>query len=313
MKNEKWFLITGVIRSGTTILGKVLSLPIQASYIHEPFNGGYSLRDNEPFRDRYYRISDSCEEKHKYINNLSDLINYRFKLRTHRHDDDSIFRKIAKDIIGSRGPANLTLAKINPFIKFNIIKDPKAILSAHLLYHEFDVLPLIIVRHPVSLAASLQRVGWYPEPKQYLQFPDLIEDYLLDDVHILEKNWSSPILKSMAYWRATYRILLTQADENPDWHIITHEAWCKNPVSSSRSLYDQLGLPWNFLTKYRIQRLTSGGGAEASSGQAMDLNRSSKDIFHLRRNSIPIDLRRRIFDLVKCIALELYSIDSFDI
>jgi hypothetical protein len=35
---ENWIFVTGVIRSGTTFVGKVLSLPLSVDYIHEPFN-----------------------------------------------------------------------------------------------------------------------------------------------------------------------------------------------------------------------------------------------------------------------------------
>lgn len=35
---KNWIFVTGVIRSGTTFVGKILSLPLQVDYIHEPFN-----------------------------------------------------------------------------------------------------------------------------------------------------------------------------------------------------------------------------------------------------------------------------------
>ena len=34
---KNWIFVTGVVRSGTTFAGKVLSLPVEVDYIHEPY------------------------------------------------------------------------------------------------------------------------------------------------------------------------------------------------------------------------------------------------------------------------------------
>jgi hypothetical protein len=37
-KIDNWIFVTGVPRSGTTFAGKILSLPLEVDYTHEPFN-----------------------------------------------------------------------------------------------------------------------------------------------------------------------------------------------------------------------------------------------------------------------------------
>lgn len=311
--SKDWILVTGMIRSGTTVLGKVISLPLSVAYIHEPFNSGYSLPDNKPFQDRYFRPYDESQDAAKHKKHVSNIFNYNFKLQTHKHPNDSLARKAIKNIAGSRGSINLRIAKINPFLQRSLIKDPKAILSAEFLYLNFNIKPVIIVRHPVSLAASLQRVGWFPDMEKFLNDPLLIEDYFSDDIHLLEQNWSSPMLESMAHWRATYRILLSQAAKYPDWEVVTHEDFCESPLYVTKQLYDNMDLNWSMITEYRIRRLTSGTSAEPSGGQVMDLNRNSADIFKLRRDSIPRDMRNSIYHVVKDVALQIYSRESFNI
>jgi len=302
-----------MIRSGTTIIGKILSFPLEVGYIHEPFNSGFSLQDKSLFKDRYFRPTDKSKEYESYKEHVSSIFKYNFKLENHYHSNDSILRKFAKTLLGSRGPVNLGIAKNNPFRKKSLIKDPKAIFATEFVYNNFYTLPIIVIRHPISLAASLQRVGWYPKLDKFREEPDVVNDYLANDREILSKNWSSPLLESMAFWRATYRILLSQSEKYPDWKVFTHESFCKSPIDVSKQLYDHMNLSWSKVIEYRIHRLTTGSSAEASGGQAMDLNRNSADIFRKRRDAIPTELRRSIYEVVKDVALQVYSRDSFGI
>jgi len=50
---------------------------------------------------------------------------------------------------------------------------------------------VIVVRHPVSLAASLDRVGWHWQMNGLLEYSDLIDDYLMDETEFMHKNWLS--------------------------------------------------------------------------------------------------------------------------
>lgn len=313
LSTEQWIFVTGMIRSGTTFLGKLLTLPLCADYIHEPFNGGYSLPDRRPFRARYIRPESCNQDAQDFRDHVAHLFNNQFGLPTAHHTDDSWARTIGKSIVGSRGPFHLRLARLNPFHRTAVVKDPVAKLSTEFLYHEFEVLPVIIVRHPASLAASLKRVGWYPEMKDFRNEPELIEDYFSDRPDYLYRTWPSRLLESMGHWRATHRVLLSQASTYPDWSVITHEALCENPIATTRRLYEQLDLPWSSWVQFRIQRLTGGRSAQASGGQAMDLKRDSARIFEQRRDSLTRDERAKIFDITKDIALDLYSRESFAI
>lgn len=312
-ETQDWIFVTGMIRSGTTFLGKLLTLPLSVDYIHEPFHGGYSLPDRRPFQPRYLRPDANGPKAREFRDHVKHLFNYQFGLSTTHHPDDSLLRKVGKRLVGSRGPAYLRIARLNPFHRKALIKDPVARLTTEYLYHTFDITPVIIVRHPVSLAASLERVGWYPEMDAFLNEPDLLEDFFSSQPDFLRRDWPSRLLESMGHWRATYHVLLSQAEKYSNWHVVTHEELCKRPLSVSRQLYEALELPWSSLVKYRIRRLTGGGSPEARSGQAMDLKRDSSNLFEMRRDSIPEEKRREIFDIVKDVALELYPRDSFAI
>jgi hypothetical protein len=307
-----WIFVTGMIRSGTTFLGTALSLPRAVDYLHEPFNGGVSLPERRPFEARYVRPGAAGPEAQAYRDHLAHIFRYRLSLPTTRHPRDSRWRRLVKSVVGSRGPVHLALARANPFHRAAVLKDPTGKLVAEYLSLEFGVRPVIVVRHPVSLAASLQRVGWWPEMHDFTDQPDLVEDYFADEAAFLERRWPSPLLEAMAHWRATHKVLLAQARAHPDWIVLTHEALSRKPVPVLRRLYADLGLPWSPGVERKVRAMTGGRNtAEASGNQAMDLNRDAASIFEMRRDAVAPADRRAIFEVVQDVALELYSEDSF--
>ncbi len=311
---ENWAFVTGVIRSGTTILGTVLTLPCSVDYIHEPFNGGYTRDDRQALLPRYVRPGDASDAAQAFRRRVARLYAYDIGMRTAHHDADSWPRRALKALVGSRGPFYLRLAKLNPFHRAAVLKDPMGRMAAEFLYREFDTIPVILVRHPVSLAASLKRVGWWPEMREFAVQPDLIEDYFADEKAFLAREWPNRLLEAMAHWRATYKVLLQQAQQYPDWQVVTHEDFCEQPVQTTRRLYNALNLPWSSAYAEKIRALTgTANPTRPRAGRVQDVRRNSARLFEMRRDAIPPDERRRIFEVVQDVALDVYSRESFAI
>lgn len=310
---ENWVFVTGVIRSGTTFVGKVLSLPLQVDYIHEPFGQWCGMPELDQVPPPYLRPGTNGEQERRYRALLERLFRYDFTLQTSRYAQDPWLRKVAKRLFGSRGPFYLRLAKLNPFHTAAVIKDPNGRMLTEYLYREFEVKPVIVVRHPVSLTASLRRVGWWPGVREFARQPALIEDFFDGEPDFIGRTWSDPVLKSAAHWRATYKVLLAQARTYPEWHVVTHEALSADPVGVFQPLYEALDLPWSRRVERKIRTLTEGASAQARDGRVQDFRRNSADIFEMRRDSIPKEERRAIFDVVEDVALQVYSRESFAI
>ena len=220
---------------------------------------------------------------------------------------------MTKQLVGSRGPFYLRLAKINVFHKAAVIKDPIGILLAEYLHLNFGVKPVIVIKHPVSLIASLKRVNWWPHPCE-LADDQLIEDYFCDEADFMDRSWSTPMLASAPYWRALHKVLLWQASNYPNWQVVTHEQLCQNPVPTFKRLYEVLDLPWSESVKRRILKLTqSNRSTEARKGVVQGIQRNSVDIFEKRRSSLSIEERRAIFEVCKDVVLQVYSKESFGI
>lgn len=78
---KNWILVTGTVRSGTTFVGKVLSLPLEVDYIHEPFNPLCGM----PGIDRwhcYLRSRFDSEEMQRERELTKSIFTYDLTLRS---------------------------------------------------------------------------------------------------------------------------------------------------------------------------------------------------------------------------------------
>lgn len=310
-KIKNWIFVTGAPRSGTTFVGQILSTPIAVDYIHEPFNPGCGI-PGIGARYSYVRPSLDSAEMQRYHAMTRRIFSYDFTLKTNVDPTDSRGRKLIKALVGSRGPFHLRLAKPNPFHRAAIIKDPTGLFLTEYLYKTFDVKPVILVKHPISLVASFRRVGWQPLMAYFKNQPYLIEDYFADRPTLFNDDHGSLVQQVATFWTIAYKVLLEQANSYPDWQVILHEELCEQPVSTLQQLYKAVGLSWSTSIERKVKKLTQGNSsAEAKAGKVQDFKRDSSNIFKMRRDSLTLSERHEIFEIVKDVALPIYSRASF--
>ncbi|WP_036483573.1 sulfotransferase family protein [Myxosarcina sp. GI1] len=310
-KIENWIYVTGVIRSGTTFVGKILSLPLQVDYIHEPFNPLCGI----PGMTKWYRYVEpslSTAEMRQFHTLTKSIFSYDLQLRTWYPPSNPIHTRVIKQVFGSRGPFYLRLAKPNIFHRAAVIKDPTGNLATEYLYRHFAVKPVIVIKHPISFIASLKRVNWHPKLEEINDQPQLIEDYFADERDFIKGKYDNWVLEAAAYWRASYKVLLAQASQYPGWLVFTHEELSQSSVAVFKNLYDKLDLPWSQGIENKILQLTTGNSsAKARKGKVQDFKRNSADIFKTSIESISLTERRQIFEIVEDIALQVYDRSSF--
>ena len=308
---DNWIFVTGAPRSGTTFVGKVLSMGLHTDYLHEPFLSATNLPIDY---ERYKYMEPEDPEYDQYKKTVRMIINYDLNLSSGINPNDAWYVNLIKRIVGGRGPMYLKLAKLNPFHKACVIKDPTACFLTSFLYRRFKFHPVIVARHPVSLVASLKRLGWHPTLSHFREQRLLYTKFFSSEDDFLSTEYGKLELDGAAHWRAVYKVLLKQHCEYPErWILVRHEDICSHPISTFRRLYRLLDLPWNKYIEWRIKRLTSGTSPRSSSRRAQDLKRKSSDIFDLRRSSIPLETRQDIYNITKDVALQLYNKDSFQI
>ena len=310
---KNWTFVTGVPRSGTTFVGRMLSLPLEVDYIHEPFNPQCGIPGMTEWY-RYVRPSLDTEEMQRFHALTRTIFNYDLRLMGRVPEHDPWSRRVTKRIVGSRGPFYLRLAKLNPFHRAAVIKDPIGCLLSEYLYLHFNIKPVIVIKHPASFVASLKRVNFWPSLSRLNDQPHLIEDHFSGEVDFLTREWPDPVMGAAAFWRAVHKVLLAQAGKYPDWQVVIHEQLSQDPISTFRHLYKMLELPWRESVQRKISRLTRGNrSAEVRWGAVQDFRRNSADIFRMRRDSLSLEQRKAIFEVVEDVALRIYSRDSFAI
>lgn len=310
---KNWVFVTGEIRGGTTFVGKILSLPLEVDYIHEPFN----IRCGMPGmtkRWRYVKPSLDTPEMQEIHEAASRIFTYNFSLRNSPFKNEAIHRRVIKQMVGTRGPYYLRLAKMNPFHKHAVIKDPTGTLLTEYLNVTHGVKPVVVIRHPASFIASLRRANWWPDTKKLLDQPHLLDDHFGGDISSFYHENFDELQNAAAHWRILTQVVVNQAKKHKNWHLVTLESVSQNPIEEFKALYEKLNLPWSASIEKKIINTTQvKGKAEVKGNLIQDFKRDSAKIFEMRKNSLSQEERRKIFDIVGDVALEFYPEESFSI
>jgi hypothetical protein len=308
VKIERWIFVTGAPRSGTTFAGQILSAPIEVDYIHEPFNPDCGIPGIDS-RFLYLRPGEPGPER--YRDSIDRLFRYEAPLRTGYYPEDSRAKRAIKAVVGSRGPFYYRIARLNPFHTTAVIKDPIGCLLTGYLAERHGVHPVILVRHPVAVAASVKRLGWSPNIDFLREQPHLVEDHFRSEPPG-EADLLTPVRAAAWEWWALNQVLLAEAARHDDWIVVLHEELSREPLETFRRLYEELNLPWSDRIGRRVRRRTSSRNpAEASRGRTQDLARDSRSLFDLRVSMLSPEERTEVFEITRDVALGVYTEESF--
>jgi sulfotransferase family protein len=310
MKFDQWIYVTGAPRSGTSFVGRILSWPLSVDLIFEPAEPVVGM----PGFDRpyvYLRPQGNGEQPYEQL--LERIFTYDFTYRKLAPAaDDGWLTRLRKRTIGSRGVPYLWLAKLNPFHRCAVIKDPDGCLLTEYLHARYHTKPVICIRHPTAFVASYVQMRMPWDLPALAGQRTLIEDYFGGDASLFEVDPEDRVAGAATLWFALNYVLLEQCARHPDWIVVVHEELCEDPLATFRSLYQRLELPWSRRVENVIRRRTSRNNrTDARSRQ--DHYRDSAALFEWRRNMLSRDDRRRVFEITRDAALRIYSEESFDL
>ena len=308
---KKWVFVTGIPRSGSTFLGKVLCAATGVAYLHEPFNPakgvkGCTKRYLYLDRDSEGSQESAVREAVQMLGNLK--ASYIEKPRISR----TAFVDTLSRAVGGRGGLNQMIARLTPGLNTGILKDPTAFLMADYLFSRHGMKPVIIVRHPASWYASWKRMGWQTNMDLMFAQPAVVQKYLFDDVDLFKRVRTGSVEEAALFWKSVYCVLLTQADKH-GWTVIKHEDLSLNPVDEAKKLYQDLALPWSSRVERKIERWTTNNSADAPSGRPLDIRRDSANIFSSRIAEVSDDERTVLYKMTLPISSRFYDEKTFDI
>jgi hypothetical protein len=229
-------LVTGAHRTGTTWIGRMLAAEEGVAYISEPLNvlhrpGVYGAKV------KYWYTYITPENEDAYLPAFRQLLDYDYhllaELRSLRSRKDLLrmVRDFHSFFVGSMHGER------------PLLKDPFAVFSAPWFAERLGCRVVITVRHPAGFASSLKRLGWSFDFKDLLDQPLLMRDHLEGDRAEMERMPSDDIVGQAALlWRMIYRAVHSIRQAHPDFQVVRHGDFSRDPAARFGELYASLGL-----------------------------------------------------------------------
>jgi len=237
-------IVTGMHRSGTTFIGKVLEVSDYYYYIHEPLNFQYGV-EGVPCWYPFLDVEGQVNRELRVL--LDSLYNMKLKFKV---PPSKGLNKFFRYFVRSRG--HLDYLKYKAFSLFRkkevLVKDPFLALSAAYLAHNYpDVKVIYIVRHPVAIYNSISRMKWKFDFNNILQQSYLVENYARDLISFMRKK-DLPLWEEVALlWKVIYRVVYHHARilGTEKALVIKHEDFSLSPFETINTIFSFLGYERN--------------------------------------------------------------------
>jgi hypothetical protein len=266
-------LVSGCHRSGTTWLGSLLAASPGVGYIGEIFNldhpmpGACAAR----FPHQYMHLTE--ESGRAYVGPLGRTLEFRFDwtdawraLRTPRR-----LRRVPKNAVQFPAARRRGLRPL--------LKDPIAFFSAEWLARTFAMQVVVTVRHPGGLAASLKRLDYGFDFREFLDQPALMRDHLAPYRAEIEAFAAQPppiVDQAGLVWRCVYGTAARLREVHPEWQFVRHEDLSLRPREELEPVCSRLGIPFDDAIAARIAETTAAANpTDAPEGRAHQLRRNS--------------------------------------
>ncbi len=273
MNRLKPILITGAHRSGTTWVGKMLSLSNKIAYIHEPFNKVYrntGFGIQPAFWFQYIDESNQSEYYQKLLDTLHLKTISPGKANIRNINDLKIFLKkngqFLVDRINRRRP---------------LLKDPIALFSTPWLVENFNFVPVILIRHPAAFVNSIKKQNWAFDfgelYKQKTLMRTLLADYS-EEIKDFSKKDFSILDQAILLWKITHEVIYEFQQNYLNWIFVKHENVAADPLDQFKTLYTQLGIPFTNKTEAAITQYTQKNSGHQESNVVNQIRRNSQKI-----------------------------------
>ncbi|MFT5483286.1 MAG: hypothetical protein ACI9GW_001943 [Halieaceae bacterium] len=235
-------LVTGIIRSGTTWVGKVLCHAPGTIYLHEPTNPAspWNAAIRTPLQ-HFYLHNDFAGI---YENLFSRLLKLEPRVEGKWLQEHAIW--LADYIERRRAAQGIRDLRC-------VIKDPTAIFSTPWMVDSLQVQPIIVLRHPLSIVRSLLRLGWANRfnplfiAKQPLLMREIYGGISTADRALLTPNWQDcqPLDRALRWVRLMYLALVCFKQAYPHWYYVSYEGLTQEPVEGFTALSERFDLRLN--------------------------------------------------------------------
>ena len=248
-------LVTGVHRSSTTWVGKMLVSNKQYTYVSEPLNVLHRTGIMRvPVENWYTYISKENEQR--YLSAFYETMTLKYHLWQELRTLHSIkdFGRMLRDY------ASFTLGRRKK--KQVLLKDPFAVFSAQWFADRLGCKVVLAVRHPAAFVSSLKRLDWPFQFEDLAAQPLLMKDWLepyREQITAAQNASDDLVFQGSLLWKMIYSVVLEYRQTRPDFVIVRHEDLSLDPMSEFQSIYEKLGVPFTLQVARQIRKSTNPG------------------------------------------------------
>lgn len=275
-------LVTGLPRSGTSWVGRMLTASGRLVYVNEPLNPqrppGRSpgvLNASVTHRFQYICPDDEAPWLAAFSRTVALRYGWTAEIRRNRRPGD--LARMAK--YGTAFSLGRLLARRA------LLDDPFALLSAEWFASRLGCRVIVLVRDPVSLVGSWRRLGWAVDVRELLDQPLLVRDHpYVADLAPLTGS-PDPIDGTAMLWKTAFQVVEAAAGRTEGIRVVRYEDLCAAPLDGFRDLYAWCGLPW---TPRAARRITAACTSARSRGAAFTWTGLSRTAYR------PMDSRQAL-------------------
>lgn len=297
-------LVTGIHRSGTTWVGKMLAASQEVAYVSEPLNV-YHRPGVLRAPTRYWYTYLCADNQDTFLPALRETVGLRYHLGR-----EILSLRSAKDVgrmlrdFGGFTRGRLRQAR-------PLLKDPFAVFAAPWFAAQLGCRVVITVRHPLPFVSSLKRLGWTFDFGDLLAQPLLMRDHLEPFRAEMEQQIAAPqnvIDQGSLLWRMVYAVVDGFRAAHPEFVMVRHEDLSRQPLAGFRDLYASLGLVFTPEVQQALAEASQRGNPEELSTQRVHAvkldSRANLDNWRKRLTEAEIS---RVRDLTAEVADKFYS------
>ena len=239
-KNNKYsknpIIVSGMPRTATTIVGKLISQKAPYNVLYEPFNSSQGLKSI----DINYLIPGSNIMENDFDGILASLLDLNGSFKLGIKKNDSLFKKMIKYTFGNQSSISFKKAKyLNPEREL-IIKDPFLIFASKYLSKNYRV--IMCERPLLPLAGSFKRMSW--TFSEYSQLLKGLEHIGVDikNPNQFNNNDISPFVVGAVQFFYLYTAFKQRILNNDKIYFFNQHDLSVNPNGSIVSLFDWLNI-----------------------------------------------------------------------
>lgn len=288
-------LVTGLPRSGTSWVGKMLAASGRLVYVNEPLNpqrppGRSPGVLNATVTHRFQYICRDNERE--WLAAFTDTIalRYRFRAELRRNRSLPDLARMAK--YGTAFTAGRLLRRRA------LLDDPFALLSAGWFAERLGCRVIVLRRDPVALAASWRRLGWTFDFRELHGQPYLLRDH----PEAARTPPPGPLAAVATLWRVAAAITARLAERHPAILVVRYDDLAADPIPGFRRLYDWAGLSWTPRAERRIRRGCTASATSRAAFTWTGLSRTAYRPMNSRRAlAVPSGLTAEEISLVRAL------------